>query len=996
MNTSPTNHAVPSPEPISIWERWAFLFGRLIVFTAMVYVPLVFYGMVWHSYHPPKIASCEFLMMLLVLCWLIIAAKRRFVRSPLATPVAFFFMFVMISMLFAVQLTESWETIWFLLSCLTIMILIPKFLYSRKDFEIIAYLLGLMCIVVDLYALGQFLGNPNSLLFQITSNFGVRWLSHKPVSFMGNENYAAEFLNMIIPICVMMMICYRRRAPELIFFSIATLFNAVTMIYIDCNASYVGFAVSIPVMGYLLLNFKAIPWGRRIGLIRWSRLAAERNLRHGLIGAILLMSLGATVIASLSNPVRTKMASMASWVDMDGDMIPDGVAPIVFRLQCMDAAMQNIKDSFFFGIGPGNFKVMHPLYESQLERKVLGEETLARKVHNDHLYHAVEFGVFGLFCWYWIIATVYFLILRSLKFLEIHDLCLRGELIQGERPKRLLKHHTVNFLFYLQLGILGGLTVALMSTAFGHTFVIASSAITFWILCGVSVAVYQFLYFAQRGIPLPKLGTTKELLTPIQAYTQRIPDYAKYIILFLMLLPLGTLNICQYTGELWINKGISAGSKAEETGDYTESFYYFDRAMEYYPYQMEIYYILGRYYIDAIVAMEKVLDNGGAAAANLLPKVMRIENRKKLNDKGIVILQTDLFMNPNYKWAHNNLGVLYDRLKEYYDPNSRFADIYKAPPNPVQVESVNQASLETYFRVLDIDREQVYAHFNLGLGAMKEHHFDLAIDELNRALMVDPLRFDIYRYLAGCFLEIKDYKRAMMASNKFMSKTILAFIQQSIQDKRMRQEKIIPILDALEQDDHISAASRAKLILGWQDEQISNLYFTIAVRLAENKENQEMAFKALRLSDIVKTESDPEVILWHAQVYKEYDQLDRSADKLEEYIRIDPNKEEVLKLLGEIYTIKGNLDKAEKTWNHLVGMRPNNWTYMTTLARVRVGLNRPWPQVAPLLYKALEIGGDDVRQDIVQTTQANNLLDKIKDDPQLQQLLGPNFYNNNQ
>ena len=45
----------------------------------------------------------------------------------------------------------------------------------------------------------------------------------------------------------------------------------------------------------------------------------------------------------------------------------------------MDAAIRNVVD-----VDPGywsrNFKVTHPLYESQLERKVLGEETLARKV----------------------------------------------------------------------------------------------------------------------------------------------------------------------------------------------------------------------------------------------------------------------------------------------------------------------------------------------------------------------------------------------------------------------------------------------------------------------------------------------------------------------------------------------------------------------------------------------------------------------------------------
>jgi len=668
-----------APAAPSAWERGTALLGRSILFLIAIYVPTIFFTWTWQHYQVPKVASFQFLVLVLLACWGVLASRRRFVRSPLATPAAAFFLVVMVTALGAVNLAEAWETVAFLCAGMVLIVLAPKFLTRFKDFEFLAYLYGFQCLMVDIYALAQWFGWRS--VFEYGSAFGFRDLNTpKPVSFMGNENYAAEFLNLTIPIGVAMIINYRRRPVPFIFFSLVTLLNCVTMLYIDCNASYLGFSVSIPVTLILWIYYKGIPWSLSQGIFQASRAKLERWFRHLLVLGILLFGVGVTLVCSVPNPVRTKLISMGTWVDVDGDLVPDGVAPIVFRLQCMDAAIRNIFEAPFMGIGAGNFKVMHPLFESQLERKVLGEETLARKVHNDHLWHAVEFGVFGQFSWYWIITATFFGIFASLRILA-HQKLLTGrtQALGDTAGMGIFTPNQREFYFYLQLGIAGGLLTALVSCAFGHTFVIASGTVTYWMLTGVSMAVYQKIQFAVRGIPLSFLGTTDEPLTRPQLWTRAAPSYAVAALLFGSVAPFGVLNTYQLIGETWLRHGMSE----RDNENYYTMFRCFQEAERIYPYQMEIFYILGRYYIDGVMATEGAI-LGGEQALQKIPQGLSPEYLQIYDERGIVTLQTDIFMNPNYKWAHNNLACCTTGITSSSGPIPPSGNISPSPTGPIR------------------------------------------------------------------------------------------------------------------------------------------------------------------------------------------------------------------------------------------------------------------------------------------------------------------------
>ncbi len=980
MNAS-SNTTVP-PQPLSFWERFSFLSGRLIIIFAMVYVPLIFYTMTWRHYAVPKAASFQFLILILAACWAVIAGGRRFIRSAIAAPAAFFFMTVMITSLVAVNLTESWETITFILACIIFVVLIPKFFTRLKDFEVLAYLLGVLCIIVDLYALAQWFNW--TTFFQIAEPFGLQKYTHKPVSFMGNENYTAEFLNIASPICFAMIFCHLRRPAELIFFTFVSMMNAIAMLYIDCNASYMGFLFSIPTVLFLLVYYKVIPWITRTGILKMTRGKAEKWFRHLLILSVLLLAVLATLLASTPNKVRTKMTTMASWVDVDGDNRPDGIPPIVFRLQCMDAAIRNIIDVPITGIGAGNFKVMHPRYESQLERKVLGEETLARKVHNDHLYHAAEFGIFGLFGWYWLIATAVYLIFRSFTLLRIQDIATAKESLQEEdqkEVKRSLRPYEREFYFFLQLGILGGIIVAIISCAFGHTFVIQSSAATYFLVTGVCVAAFQVIRRSMEGIPQPKYGTTEESLTRVQRYTRYIPRPFRFLLLFALILPLGAGNQKQLIGEMWLRQGMLA----HDSGRYLLMFYCFQNGLKQFPYQMEMYYILGRYYIDAVTEIDNAQYQGEAGQRRLQQMGLANVERDKLLEYGIIALQTDVYMNPNYKWAHNNLGVLYDKLPSF------------------------TLSSEAYKRVFQIDREQIFAHYNMGLGYMRQKEFDKAIDSLELALVVDPSKTEIYRFLAQCFMSKQDFKRAMAATDKYLALSLRSRMH-AASDKKAK-EAIMPLVQSfgpmniggnlkvslenqqlpqtinqpLPQDTPSEVASI-------EEPELYRLYITIAHESTKKEQqNFELAYDAIQKAEKVISVPPDDAFYWlYGEICNKLGKKDQAIDKWETYLKIKPNDEMTRRSLVNLYLEQQKYKEAASTFAKIINSGNPTWADHISYARIKMMSGTVWGDIFPQIQKAVEKGGDEARK-VLQEDTAGFMAKFYMADPRLQELLGPDF-----
>jgi tetratricopeptide (TPR) repeat protein len=76
----------------------------------------------------------------------------------------------------------------------------------------------------------------------------------------------------------------------------------------------------------------------------------------------------------------------------------------------------------------------------------------------------------------------------------------------------------------------------------------------------------------------------------------------------------------------------------------------------------------------------------------------------------------------------------------------------------------------SYDRVLKIDYEQVYAHYNDGLGYMRAGEYENARKSLERAFVADPSRSEVLQYLAQTFIALGDAEHAKEALDHYAYK----------------------------------------------------------------------------------------------------------------------------------------------------------------------------------------------------------------------------------
>jgi len=447
---------------------------------------------------------------------------------------------------------------------------------------------------------------------------------------------------------------------------------------------------------------------------------------------------------------------------------------ITFRIEVYNSALRIIRDNIWLGAGIGTFKIVHDLYTSQLERFVLGKEVLARKVHDEYMTYAGMHGAFGLLALFWI----------QMVFLK-----LSYRIFRVYRPDRFrslverLGERRAHIVLCLSVGLFWGMSVTWVSMIFGHSYTLPTSHFLAWASLGLMVCLYYRIFNSRppdkpeatsgesrSGLArLPGMGRfSNRLLLAValswlltipfffhwmgEGFLQRgmqlrnwIDEYRRYV---RQVRPQESLQLTpaqdQYLAQRFFN-ALKANSPllAREPFASLEDgerkmrawlFDLFDKSIALWPFHMETYYILGRYCID--------FDE---------PK------------KGIEVLTQDLFMNPNYKWAMNNIGVCFDQDRQYH----RARDVY--------------------YRALIIDPQQIFAHFNLAQGYMlgrnpygateglediraaqgpsadidpRYRNLPMAVKHFQGVLDSNPRRLDVYGKLAFCLLEMGEAERA--------------------------------------------------------------------------------------------------------------------------------------------------------------------------------------------------------------------------------------------
>jgi len=744
----------------ALFERLALLFGRLTLYFGSFCGTLIFYTSARQHYHVVKAICFEFVVLLMLASWW--ALKGRWVRprTPLQVPAAFLFLTMLVMAFFSVNMGEGWTALMLYGAALMQVVLITVFLPRVADLKVFCIILNLTTFLVVLYALGQWFDwQP---IWSAVEGPNAQRFTEKPVSFLGNENYAAEFLNMTFPVAISLLIYSWGNPFWMAMYSTIVCLTLIAFLYIDCNASYMGFAFGFPVMALILISYRGLPILHQLHLTNpktkepFTLPELRLWFRRGTFGLILALSILAAALASVENPLRTRVANLITWADVDGDYKPDGVPPMIFRLECMRSTIVKTYDNVLIGIGPGNFKVIHPAYESQLERKILGKETLAREAHSDFLQHSAEFGIFGLFAYFWLWVTALWCGFRSLRVLDWG----RTETRPVGPKDRPFSFDDRRFLFYFQVGAITAMIIALGSCNFGHTFVWPASVTLFYFLAGAAGMVYSWI----QG---EKLTRQREVRVSGFHYSA-IPTSVRWPILLVGVLLFMPILVRQISGECHLRFGMSY----QKLNRYKETFDHFDKTMHVWPCEMETFYILGRFCIDAFQEIEMTrrayenqakeymarneltAEQKAALNADVDRLTRETLSRYGLNEndkdaivnKGIKCLQIDVFLNPFYKWAHNNLGVLYDKKGAF------------------------EFSRRAYNRVLEIDYEQVYAHYNRGLSQVREGQYDRARKSFEAAYVSDPENTEVLQYLGYSYFQLGNYESAKDALDHYIYK----------------------------------------------------------------------------------------------------------------------------------------------------------------------------------------------------------------------------------
>lgn len=366
-------------------ERIAFILLGLI----LLVVPLYFERDLFRGFEFAKSFAYRSLVCLLAIAVLAGLGRGRLRDNPYRLPAALFLAGQGLSCLAAVNLAESLDAFALPDYVCHFLLLLAAVQVIRTETRLVQMTLVALGsgLAVAVVGVGQTLG------LDVTGLAANR----VAISTIGNQNFATYVHDVMLPVAAGLVVgfgvAYRRdrRIRDL---AVA----AISLLYLLFGAWHVWVAHSrgarlalvAAAAGIVLLLFLLHPAVRRRLSVRGRVLATLA------IAAVLLV--GALFAGRV-------LAGSGLWEDPAN----------VFRRESWHAALQKVRDNPILGIGPGNYRIVHPLYASAREWQAGGVDRLARRSHNDYLDKAAEGGVLATVAMLWLAVVAARLLWRNLR-----------------------------------------------------------------------------------------------------------------------------------------------------------------------------------------------------------------------------------------------------------------------------------------------------------------------------------------------------------------------------------------------------------------------------------------------------------------------------------------------------------------------------------------------------------------------------------------------------
>lgn len=715
---------------------------------ALIVLIAFFYSPQLSDYRIGKVAALHLMAGLLGGLWLVragIQGRLLLERLPLYRPLLAYLGLALLSLALAFNRAQGAEAlltqVWLLLLCLLAMhhFRDPAAAYSTL------WTAALSGLVVALLGLLQHNG-----IHLLPSIYG-----DLPVSTLGNPNFVAHYLELLIPL-ILALLAVRRRLWEQALLWTALLLTAAHLVVAASRAGWLALAAGLCFWFWPHL----VPTSRR----------SNQLLVATLVALLLSAPLGLVLDSIPSGGGQTLYRSLSQLTQSTWERAQSGFDPENFsvaqRLIIWGDALALVSTHPLLGVGPGNFELFLPAHRSaerhQAWKQLMGERpNVAYEAENEYLEFAAEGGLPGLAAMLWLLGTMIWSGWR----------CLRLQ----DRPE----------IRVLTRGCLAGLIATLVHSAFSFNLQDPASATLFWLLGGLVVALNRG---AGQGQTL-NLASAGRRAAALSAGA-------------LLVLAGGCGGLCIAAGDHYYFRGRqhqAEGQPNRATLDYVRAIGWRGWDFRYF-HSLGLAHLEGRRYAEAEAALRRSLElhPNNAPALRLLGQALWWQEKNA--DQAVPVLQRAVELDPLNPQSHRWLALACQQRQDHAGAIAAWEEALALQPQDaealmrlgIEYQATSQLpkALDRLEQAARLQPQNPTILGNLGAVYLMEGRLEQAETLLKQAISLEPAQLSWQRNLILVLAGQRRIQEALQAAEPLLQANPRdEQLQRLVQNLRQRRQK---------------------------------------------------------------------------------------------------------------------------------------------------------------------------------------------------------------
>jgi len=715
---------------------------KYIFFLVLLICPLIF--LTDTTRNPYVIQNVVFAIALSVILaiWLIKSNLKRQIilpRTYLDKPLFLFLLVALVSVAYSFFIHPKFKLaiisfggrtlLFLLLNCLAIFYLTVYLLQDEKNLKRLLYIGFAAGTIASLYALLQYGGIEPIWPMQLDP-FGTR-----SVSTFGNPNFLASFLMLILPVVAVLTV-YEKSPIKKLFLGGLFIVNFFGLLVTRTRSAWLGLFVALVFLAFYLVVYQR------------SLILRNRRWLIFLAGILFLMML---------YPVRfdeekgKKVRAVTVAFEKVKSVIDFKQMAYVQRFLIWESAYSMFKESPLLGHGWGNFEIIYPFHQGKFLkiRKYSPFRTHANNSHNEILEVVSQTGIVGLGIYIWLFILFFKTGIDSYRKLN------------SEYDKT------------IALGLLASISGMLVDNLLNVSLHFPIPALLFWIWMGLVVGICQRRKVSERKIPIKKfvvypLGII--LLGIIVFNIRYFRGEVHYFKGFKYAKNNATLGKaaqeCELSYKIYplnVDNNYELGNAYARLDEKEKAIWAYLKAIDANPGYDEIYSNLGIMYgqtnriPEAIEALNKSIEINPLSAPNRSYLAQVYIGRKEW-EKAAEEYREILELEPENAKVKANLSYVQ-------------AQMGKQPPTPVPTQEINllfekgeeyvnsgdwNKAEETYHKIVKLLPGSIKAHLYLGNIYFSEGKIKEAINQYKKIIELSPtFNTGAHNNLGLAYLELK-------------------------------------------------------------------------------------------------------------------------------------------------------------------------------------------------------------------------------------------------